>query len=66
VDQIPSPSEQKLCSFTITVSLNHHHKRYGPSIVVGRQDLMGDQGLCAWHCTSMYKKRSTKTRLPVT
>lgn len=45
MDQIPSTFEQELCSFTITMRLNHHHKRYGPFIVVNRQDLMGDQGL---------------------
>lgn len=45
MDQIPSTSEQELCSFTIAMRLNHHHKRYSPFIVVGRQDQMEDQGL---------------------
>lgn len=45
MDLAPSTSEQELFSFSITMRLNHHYKRYGPFIVVGRQDLMGDQGL---------------------
>lgn len=46
MDEIPSTSGQELCFFTITMRLEHHCKSFGSFIMVGRQDLMGDPGLC--------------------